>query len=474
MKKILGLALALLVTFTTHAAQTHVKAPDASEREVVRLLQKAATAQDAARVTATDATIAALASANISPDKKLSILWPLRHLASSDEQKIKLLEIAAGLKDPNVRMFIFENRKLGEVYAKAMRENTLLLNDGRPMPDRKKTPLAEFYGRNAFDARETYDSWDDVENIFGRYQTADKTVTVDVVAEPCKTYRARYTRQGAAPLDLLGFPASEVSVGSEGPTLGSQILRFIGPNLELKLKDGTLFYYDSGKKITLTRVAVGKTYFDKKPANATVLLDAATGLKNFTSGKKPPQWKLLPGGIVQSVPKTGSLHTAEKYSDSLIYIEFRTANNPEAMGQHRGNAGIFPQYAYEVQMLDSFGLDPKNNECGGIYTVSPASVNMAAPPLEWQSYLISYTAPRYNAAGEKTQNARLTVWHNGVKIQDNVEVPYNTSNNTKGTEPKEPGVISLQQHTSILQFRNMWIIPNPVETDIRAAADSLK
>jgi hypothetical protein len=110
-----------------------------------------------------------------------------------------------------------------------------------------------------------------------------------------------------------------------------------------------------------------------------------------------------------------------------------------------------------VQILDSFGLEGKNNECGGIYEIRNPDVNMCYPPLAWQTYDIDYTAARYNDAGEKTANARITVRHNGVVIHNDVEVPRATRGNPVKEGP-EPGPIYLQDHGNAVRYRNIWLV----------------
>lgn len=125
-------------------------------------------------------------------------------------------------------------------------------------------------------------------------------------------------------------------------------------------------------------------------------------------------------------------------------------------GQGRGNSGFYQVNMYEVQILDSFGLDGKNNECGGIYTLAEPKVNMCLPPLQWQAYDADFT----NAVaedGKVVKKAMLTLKHNGVLIHDNLQIAGKTGgarNEPEGT----PGPILLQGHGNPLQFRNIWIV----------------
>ena len=108
-------------------------------------------------------------------------------------------------------------------------------------------------------------------------------------------------------------------------------------------------------------------------------------------------------------------------------------------------------------MLDSFGLEGRHDECGGIYTVSPPLVNMCLPPLRWQTYDIHFTSARFNEEGEKTENARMTVYHNGILVQDEVEVPKPTTAAPRGQETGR-GPVNLHNHSAQVRYRNSWVV----------------
>jgi hypothetical protein len=147
----------------------------------------------------------------------------------------------------------------------------------------------------------------------------------------------------------------------------------------------------------------------------------------------------------------------QTFGDCTLHLEFRTPYMPEARGQARGNSGCYLQGRYEVQVLDSFGLEGKNNECGGIYTVRAPDVNICYPPLAWQTYDIDFTAARYDAAGKKTKDALLTVRHNGEMVQKLVPVPQPTRAALLKEGP-EPGPLYLQDHGNPVVYRNVWIV----------------
>jgi len=198
-----------------------------------------------------------------------------------------------------------------------------------------------------------------------------------------------------------------------------------------------------------------------RPQAATVLFDGTTKFSQWQrEGGGDIGWKLTDGEM-QSVPKTGSIMTKRDYTDFMMHAEFRTPQMPDNVkGQGRGNSGIYIQRRYELQILDSYGLEPKNNECGAIYTFKAPDKNVCKKPGEWQTYDILFRAARWadkDGKPEKVQNARITVFQNGVLIQDNVEVPRKTG--AGQPEGPKPLPILLQEHGNEVSFRNIWIMP---------------
>ena len=181
------------------------------------------------------------------------------------------------------------------------------------------------------------------------------------------------------------------------------------------------------------------------PPSAIVLFDGSTP-DHFENGK------LIEGNLLGA---TGCV-SKQQFGDHSLHIEFRTPFMPLSRGQARGNSGVYVQGRYEVQVLDSFGLDGKDNECGGIYKASEPAVNMCYPPLAWQTYDIDFTAARFNDAGKKTENARISIKHNGVVIHDKLEL----KSGTPGYKPEGPGKLGLflQNHGNPVAFRNIWVV----------------
>ena len=184
----------------------------------------------------------------------------------------------------------------------------------------------------------------------------------------------------------------------------------------------------------------------KPPAGAVVLFDGSSA-ENFENGK------MTDDGLLQQ-----GCTSKQKFGDHQLHLEFRLPYSPKARGQGRGNSGLYLQGRYEVQMLDSFGLEGKDNECGGIYSVGPPKVNMCFPPLSWQTYDVDYTAAKYTD-GKLVKNPRVTVRHNGVVIHDNLELPgeRNTTAAPNGAGP-EPGPVYLQDHGNPVRYRNIWVV----------------
>ncbi len=162
-------------------------------------------------------------------------------------------------------------------------------------------------------------------------------------------------------------------------------------------------------------------------------------------------------------PRTSSIITKKKFGDVKLHLEFRTPFMPDARGQGRGNSGVYLQGRYEVQILDSYGLEGRDNECGGIYRVGKPRVNMCAPPTQWQTYDITFRAPRFKDNGEKIRGALLTVLHNGVRIQDKAEAAKGPTTAAPDDTEKGPGGIYLQDHGNRVQFRNIWLVELPPE-----------
>lgn len=197
----------------------------------------------------------------------------------------------------------------------------------------------------------------------------------------------------------------------------------------------------------------------KPPEGAVVLFDG----KDFSKwvkkdGKGEVKWTLA-DGVMGGVKGHGDIVTRDKFAGSFkLHVEFRVPYEPSASGQGRGNSGVYVQGRYEVQVLDSYGLKSGNTDCAAIYTVAAPKTNECKAPTIWQSYDIDFTAPKFEN-GKKTEPARVTVHHNGVKVHDNVEIPVDNTRAGLGGDPATPGPILLQDHGHPVQYRNIWLLP---------------
>lgn len=213
-------------------------------------------------------------------------------------------------------------------------------------------------------------------------------------------------------------------------------------------KDGALVLSDptrpdyGGKLAKVIRKS--PTLNAKPPKNAKVLFGGKD--RNDFQGDKVTEDGLLMQGA----------RSRTTFKDCTLHVEFLLPFEPANRGQARGNSGCYLQGRYEVQILDSFGLEGKDNEAGGIYEVSEPKVNMCLPPLSWQTYDVEFTAPRYDASGKKTRNATMSVRFNGVLIQKDVEIPGPTRAAVEKESP-EAGPLYLQDHHNPVRFRNIWI-----------------
>ena len=211
-------------------------------------------------------------------------------------------------------------------------------------------------------------------------------------------------------------------------------------------KDGRILYKDEdGNSGTFKRVVrVSPTMGAKAPKEAVVLFDGSTA-KHFKGGR-------LDKGLLRE-----GVTSFRNFGDFHLHMEFKLNYAPSRRGQGRSNSGIYMQGRYEMQILDSFGLAGKHNECGGIYEIKDPALNMCLPPLQWQTYDIDFIAARYDKAGKKTANARLTARHNGVLIHKNVDVPRSTRASPV-REGVDLGPVYIQNHANPLHFRNIWLV----------------
>jgi len=167
---------------------------------------------------------------------------------------------------------------------------------------------------------------------------------------------------------------------------------------------------------------------------------------------------LLPTGSAS----TGAL-TKKSFGSFSLHIEFLVPFMPNNSGQSRGNSGIYLQGRYELQILDSFGLNiyrgrpgEETQECGAFYQLVAPKINMSLPPLTWQTYDVEFTKARFDSQGKtQLEPAVVTVRLNGVLIHENQKL----INNTLLGDPvaATDGPIRFQAHGDPVKYRNIWI-----------------
>jgi hypothetical protein len=156
---------------------------------------------------------------------------------------------------------------------------------------------------------------------------------------------------------------------------------------------------------------------------------------------------------LEVVPRTGSLISHKQFGDMKMHVEFRTLGGP-------ANSGVYIQDRYEANINEVYGrLD--GNPCAGFDNCTPADakpgIRCSRPPLEWQTMDIDFHAPRFDAAGKKTANPRVTLLFNGTTLYNERELGPVTLNAARLGEAAT-GPIQLQEHGMPVQFRNIWVV----------------
>jgi len=172
-------------------------------------------------------------------------------------------------------------------------------------------------------------------------------------------------------------------------------------------------------------------------------------------------WRVVDGAM-EVVKGSGGIKTRVGFGDVRVHVEWASPKPAEGVGQDRGNSGVFLMGTYEVQVLDSYQSDTyADGQAGAIYGQFPPSVNVARAPGEWQSYDIEFHRPRFDSTGVVLAPARLSVWHNGVKVQDDVALLGPTSHRVRApyAQHADELPISLQDHGHPVRFRNIWVQP---------------
>ncbi len=202
-------------------------------------------------------------------------------------------------------------------------------------------------------------------------------------------------------------------------------------------------------------------YIQAPLPNAIILFNGKD-LSNWqTRSGGPAGWDVA-DGVMTVKPGTGDIMTKEKFTDFMLHLEWMEPDMPDAKGQAKGNSGVYLQGRYEIQVLDSYGIEiPGKGDCGAIYNQYAPLVNACKPALQWQSYDIIFRSARIDASG-KIENARITALQNGMVIHNNVIVDGITGG-AIDDKVLEPGPLLLQDHGNLIKYRNIWIVTLPLK-----------
>ncbi len=281
--------------------------------------------------------------------------------------------------------------------------------------------------------------------IQGEYAAAG--IGVQVVALGGGKFDA-YLLDGGLP--GTGWDPGKSRTPLKGARDGEQVV-LSGVNITATIKDGILTLRRGiAPEVKLPRIERTSPSLGEKPPEGAIILFDGTSTDAWENGK-------MENGHLLSTGATSK----QLFGDYTLHLEFRTPYMPGARGQKRGNSGVYYGGRWETQILDSFGLEGRDNECGGIYSISKPRLNMCLPPLAWQTYDVGFTAAKFDETGKRTAWPRITVKLNGVLVHDNLELSKDFTTSAPITSPLSSplGPVFIQNHNDPVVFRNIWIVP---------------
>lgn len=282
----------------------------------------------------------------------------------------------------------------------------------------------------------------------------DLPARAEIIGQPGNTYRALLYVGDMGAVELAGMSRQDVAVfvgefdlGDKGRFVASAQAR--AGELQGELLSTT----DApGAKLTLKRVVKESPTLGQEPPKGAVVL--------LGDGAAEDAWIAQPGNIVSGEMRIGGNTYVSKleYGDAKIHVEFMPPYMPNDSGQARGNSGVYVHGRYEVQVLDSYGDAPGVGTCGAIYSIAVPPAGACLPPGQWQTYDITFTAPKFDANGKKVADAVISVLQNGKTLYDNMVLPHVTPGGISGEE-SATGPLMLQNHGDEVRYRNVWVLP---------------
>ncbi len=197
----------------------------------------------------------------------------------------------------------------------------------------------------------------------------------------------------------------------------------------------------------------------RPPSDAVVLFNGNDLSQWHSKDDKPTSWK-VENGYLQVGSKGGDLYTRQSFGDCQLHVEWATPNPRHGEDQEPGNSGVYLMGLYELQVLDSYqNRTYADGQAAAVYGQFPPLVNASRPPGQWQTYEIIFHGPRLTDEGKLLRPARMTVLHNGVLVQDNVELTGPTDYMRRPPYRAHPDKLPLmlQDHDQPVRFRNIWI-----------------
>lgn len=284
-----------------------------------------------------------------------------------------------------------------------------------------------------------------VGQIGGKEEKLDWGVQVTAMGKG--TFRVALHRGG---LPGAGWDKSKRVVAEgkrEGERLAVTPFDFDGVKLAGTVDGKVLVITDPGGKEVagLKRIERVSPTMGAKPPNSAIVLFDGTNTDEFQFAN------MTEDGLLKE-----NAMTKRQFQNFKMHVEFRVPYKPEGRGGGRGNSGIYFQRRYEVQILDTFSFEENTHACGAMYVIAPPKLNMALPPLVWQTYDVEYDAGEYKD-GKCVRMPNVTIHHNGVLIHDKTPLNRQSGYARKKAGP-DPGPHWFQGHGNPVRFRNVWIV----------------